>query len=292
MFLVSRIKSVIRRLAKKTFRKFQRTVPIYVPVLQCDWLRGRAALITGGTSGIGFAIAEAFLRSGASVVITGRNEERLNAARERLSKISGNAHVFGIVMDNADVASIEAGFKKALTLPLPSQLDILVNNAGVGLGSFGSTSESDYDAVLDTNLKGAYFLSQEFAKRAKQNRFRGNILNVCSSSSLRPANSPYVLSKWGLRALTLGLAKMLLPYGVVVNGIAPGPTATPMLIKDSTETGIDLSANPSGRYATAAEIANIATILVSDFGRMIVGDIIYVGGGAGTITLDDMNYVF
>lgn len=292
MFLVSRIKSVIRRLAKKTFRKFQHTVPIHVPILQCDWLRGRAALITGGTSGIGFAIAEAFLRSGASVVITGRNEERLNAARERLSKISGNAHVFGIVMDNADVASIEAGFKKALTLPLPSQLDILVNNAGIGLGSFGSTSESDYDAVLDTNLKGAYFLFQEFAKRAKQNRSRGNILNVCSSSSLRPANSPYVLSKWGLRALTLGLAKMLLPYGVVVNGIAPGPTATPMLIKDSTETGIDLSANPSGRYATAAEIANLATILVSDFGRMIVGDIIYVGGGAGTITLDDMNYVF
>lgn len=292
MFFVSRIKSVIRRLAKKTSRNFQRTVPIYVPVLQCDWLRGRAALITGGTSGIGFAIAEAFLRSGASVVITGRHEERLHAARERLSKISGNAHVFSIVMDNSNVASIEVGFKKALTLPLPSQLDILVNNAGVGLGSFGSTSESDYDTVLDTNLKGAYFLSQEFAKHAKQNRFRGNILNVCSSSSLRPANSPYVLSKWGLRALTLGLAKMLLPYGVVVNGIAPGPTATPMLIKDSTETGIDLNANPSGRYATAAEIANLATILVSDFGRMIVGDIIYVGGGAGTITFDDMKYVF
>lgn len=235
--MLSRIKRILRRNAKKLFRKFQRTVPVCVPVIQCDWLKGRAALITGGTSGIGFATAEAFLRSGASVVITGRRESRLNDARERLAKVAGAERVACVVMDSADVVSIDAGFEKIITLPLPSKIDILVNNAGVAKGCFGNMKEADYDTVLNTNLKGAYFLSQRFANYLKENRSRGNILNICSSSSLRPANSPYTLSKWGLRGLTLGLAKTLIPHGIVVNGLAPGPTATPMLIKEEMGGG-------------------------------------------------------
>ncbi len=235
--MLARIKRILRRNAKKLFRKFQRTVPVCVPVIQCDWLKGRAALITGGTSGIGFATAEAFLRSGASVVITGRSESRLNDARERLAKIAGAERIACVVMDSADVSSIDAGFEKIITLPLPSKINILVNNAGVAKGCFGNMRETDYDMVLNTNLKGAYFLSQHFANYLKENRSRGNILNICSSSSLRPANSPYTLSKWGLRGLTLGLAKTLIPHGIVVNGLAPGPTATPMLIKEEMGGG-------------------------------------------------------
>jgi len=290
--MLARIKRILRRNAKKLFRKFQRTVPVCVPVIQCDWLKGRAALITGGTSGIGFATAEAFLRSGASVVITGRSESRLNDARERLAKIAGAERVACVVMDSADVSSIDAGFEKIIALPLPSKINILVNNAGVAKGCFGNMREADYDMVLNTNLKGAYFLSQRFANYLKENRSRGNILNICSSSSLRPANSPYTLSKWGLRGLTLGLAKTLIPHGIVVNGLAPGPTATPMLIKEEMGGGIDLESNPSGRYATAEEIANAALFLVSDCGRMVVGDVLFMTGGAGTITFDDMNYSF
>lgn len=120
---------------------------------------------------------------------------------------------------------------------------------------------------------------------------KANILNIASSSSLRPAISPYTLSKWGIRGLTLGLAKSLIPYNIVVNALAPGPTATPMLLPQSSES-IDLPTSPANRYATADEIANMAVMLVSDIGRMIIGDCIYMTGGAGVITYDDMSYEF
>ena len=283
----SAIKFVLNQIQPKTIIRAN-----IVQLAPSELLKGRCALITGGTSGIGFAIAQAFLNAGASVCITGRRESRLNDARERLAKVAGAERVACVVMDSADVVSIDAGFEKIITLPLPSKIDILVNNAGVAKGCFGNMKEADYDTVLNTNLKGAYFLSQRFANYLKENRSRGNILNICSSSSLRPANSPYTLSKWGLRGLTLGLAKTLIPHGIVVNGLAPGPTATPMLIKEEMGGGINLKSNPSGRYATAEEIANAALFLVSDCGRMVVGDVLFMTGGAGTITFDDMNYSF
>ena len=114
-------------------------------------------------------------------------------------------------------------------------------------------------------------------------------MNICSSSSVRPATTAYTLSKWGIRGYTVGLAKQLIKHGIVVNGLAPGPTATPMLIKD-VSNNYSLPNNPSQRYATPDEIANMAVILTSGMGRMIVGDIIYMTGGAGVITVDDINY--
>ena len=124
----------------------------------------------------------------------------------------------------------------------------------------------------------------------KVNNIQGNILNIASSSSLRPGNSPYILSKWGVRSLTLGMAKTLIPYGIVVNGLAPGPTNTPMLFKDDYD-GIELSSNPSGRYGTSEEVANLAVILVSSLGRLIVGDTLFMTGGAGVLTFDDVEYL-
>ena len=125
----------------------------------------------------------------------------------------------------------------------------------------------------------------------KDNHVEGNILNIASSSALRPAISAYTLSKWGIRGLTLGLAKALSPYGITVNGLAPGPTATPMLLGDDTEN-ITNNGNPIGRYALPEEIANMAVILTSTMGKTIVGDIVYMTGGAGLITYEDMDYSF
>lgn len=281
----------VRKTLKKVFNHFKKKIPVYIPVLNGNLLEGRSALITGGTSGIGFAIAESFLRNGAKVVITGRSIQRVMAACKKLEDIdpSFKGRIKGIEMNSTIVDSFNSCFEKALSL-CDGKFDILVNNAGIGKGSFSSVTEEDFDSVIDTNLKGAYFLSRVFASYMKGKNYQGNILNVSSSSSLRPADSPYVLSKWGIRGLTLGLAKLLSPYGIVVNAIAPGPTATSMLVESKDD--LTLESSPEGRYATPEEIANLATVLVSNMGRMVVGDTLYVTGGAGLITFDDIKYNF
>ena len=170
------------------------------------------------------------------------------------------------------------------------RIDIFVNNAGINEGKlFPNTSEEDFDRVVETNLKGMYFISQEIVKYMVNNKIEGNILNITSSSSLRPGVSPYIISKWGERSLTLGMAKKYLQYGIVVNGLAPGSTLTPMLKKDK-ENDLNLDYSPCKRYVAPEEIGNIATVLVSGMGRMIVGDTVYATGGAGVITYDDTTY--
>lgn len=261
------------------------------PVLYGSLLDERAALVTGGTSGIGLAIAEAFARNGAAVAITGRSQERIDFAIQKIrSKIEG-ARIVGLVLDNS--TSDEAAFARALDeaeSALGCPLDALVNNAGViAGGSVPNTEMVGFDLTVATNLRGPFFLSQVFARRLIEARRTGNILNVCSSSSLRPAISPYTVSKWGLRGLTMGLAKSLIPHGIVVNGIAPGPTATPMLMADGDDNLVHPGV-PAGRYATAEEIANMSVVLVSDLSRMVVGDIVYMTGGCGNLTYEDMDY--
>lgn len=261
-----------------------------VTIAPNELLKGRKALITGGTSGIGYAIASAFLRSGATVIITGRTEQRLENSLRHLAEENTSAkdRISFVVMDNKEVSSFRTLFDSH---PILKEIDILVNNAGVLGGNISKATEEDYDNILATNLKGTFFLSQLVARNMKAWGIKGNILNIASSSSLRPAASAYTISKWGIRGLTLGLAKVLAPYGITVNGLAPGPTATPMLIKGEI-TEITHDELPIGRYAMPEEIANMAVILTSEMGRMIVGDIVYMTGGAGLITLDDTYYQF
>ena len=187
---------------------------------------------------------------------------------------------------------MEEKWKDALQYSRTNRIDIVVNNAGVLGTSFGRTTEEDYEMVMQTNLRGTYFLSQIAAHYMKDNGIQGNILNVASSSSLRPAASVYTLSKWGIRGLTKGMARVLTKYGITVNGIAPGPTATPMLQKEMKGDSLYHPKSLTGRYATPEEIANLAVVLVSGMGRMIVGDIIYATGGAGIVTNEDMNFSF
>lgn len=256
-----------------------------------ELLKGRVALITGGTSGIGFEIAKAFIRAGASVIITGRNNDKIKNACTLIEKEMGRSEsIYGLELDNTRVDTFKDAFEKALSVK--GKIDILVNNAGILGCSFGSGTGAEFSAVIDTNLKGVFFLSQLVAHYMKDNKIKGNILNIASSSSLRPAASAYTLSKWGIRGLTLGMARMLTPHGIVVNGLAPGPTATPMLMPNGVKDNIALESNLTGRFALPGEIANMAVILVSDMSRMIVGDIVYMTGGAGNITNEDMNYDF
>lgn len=260
--------------------KEEKIQPIIVPVEKEKLLDGKVALITGGTSGIGLAVAQAFQNAGAKVIITGTNQQKLEIA---LKKMEGGGK--GLLIDVRDTEHLPDKVKEAEALFEENRIDILVNSAGVVVKhDFWGIDEKEYDRIMDTNAKGTFFMSQAVGKAMIEKQIKGHILNVTSSSALRPAWTPYQMSKWAVRGLTLGLADTLLPYGIVVNAIAPGPTATPMLGK-TEGSSISEPNNPSKRYAMPEEIASMAVYMVSDAGRMIVGDTVYMTGGSGTITL-------
>ena len=282
----------IRSYVKRNLTKlFNRVHTVKIPMYEGELLKGKTALITGGTSGIGYAIAQAYLKHGANVIITGRKKEKIDKVVKELSELREENKIYGIEMDASKIDEIEQNFNKMLELIENKNIDILVNNAGICIGkNIGDTSIDDYEKLLKTNLEAPYFLSQVVCNYMKDNKIKGNILNILSSSSLRPAVKPYTLSKWGLRGLTVGMAKKFIEYGIVVNGIAPGPTATPMLNVEEEKEGIYLNSSPIKRYILPEEIANLAVFMVSDMGKAIVGDIVYMTGGAGTVTVDDISY--
>ena len=264
--------------------KEQKMVPIPAPINTDALLQGKVALITGGSGGIGFAMGQAFLRHGAKVILAGTNEERLQSYIHRLSSEMENPCARSLLINVLDTASLPDKVAKAAALFPENRIDILVNSAGVVAHSgFLEMSEQEYDSIMDVNAKGAFFMSQAVSKFMIENQVKGHILNVTSSSALRPAWGPYQMSKWAVRGFTLGLADTLLPYGIVVNAIAPGPTATPMLGKREGDSICNVE-SPCGRYAMPSEIAELAAFMVSGMGDLIVGDTFYMTGGSGTIT--------
>ena len=285
---------MIKSMLKKVIKKFQKIEkkPVYIPVLYGNLLKNKIVLITGGTGGIGFAIAACCLNNGSKVIITGRNNDKVQRACAKLREDVQNSYsgnIKGLVLDLQNVGDFENILSVAIGLFEEKRIDVLVNNAGVMTGDhIGNTDERSFDEVINTNLKGTYFLSQVFSNYLIRNNIKGNILNISSSSGIRPSVSPYMLSKRGEIGLTLGLAKKLISHEIVVNGIAPGPTATDMLL--SNKENIKHPSSPAGRYSTPEEIANMAVFLISDMGRMIVGETIYMTGGSGNLTLDDMYY--
>lgn len=257
-----------------------------------EMLKGRTALVTGGTSGIGYEVAKAYINAGARVVITGRNEEKVKKSCEVIDKeVSRKGNIFGIVMNNTDVKSMPSKLQDIERVLGTGHIDILVNNAGVVGGEVKDCTEELYNTILDTNLKGTFFLSKLVARYWVDNQIEGNILMMGSSSSLRPATSAYSLTKNALYGFTKGLAKVLAPHGITVNGLAPGPTATPMTMPNGVRDEISFP-NPLGRFVMPGEIANMAVFLVSNMGRSIIGDMVFMTGGSGIVTFDDVKYSF
>lgn len=277
-----KIKSWIHKFIMMT--KEEKIQPIIVPTDKERLLEGKVALITGGSSGIGLAIAQAFIDSGAKVIIAGTNKNKLYSALDELKK-HGEAVSAGMLIDVREVEVLPDKVKEAAALFKENRIDILVNSAGVVTKhNFWKTDEAEYDAIMDTNAKGTFFMSQAVGKFMVEKGIKGHILNVTSSSALRPAWTPYQMSKWAVKGLTLGLADMMIPHGIIVNAIAPGPTATPMLGKEDGDN-IYEPYTPSRRYAMPEELASLAVFMVSGAGDMIVGDTFYMTGGSGTITL-------
>lgn len=255
------------------------TKAINTPVIKGNFLEGKVALVIGGSGGIGSAIAKTFIENGCKVIITGTNEEKMS------SFINSNNpdYVKSVLLNTSHISEIKSAILKAHELFGP--ISIMVYSAGVHCkDTFGKIKESTWDNVMNVNLKGMYFSCQYFSEYLIENNIKGHILNIGSASSGKPGWTPYEISKCGVKSLTLGFADKLVQKGIVVNSIAPGPVATPML--HMTNDNITWEGNPSGRMCTPEEIANIAVMMVSSMGDMIVGDTYYVSGGSGTICID------
>lgn len=264
----------IRRIVKRLFCLLVRKEKFAVPsiVYNNKLLEGRLALVSGGTSGIGLEIARAFLKTGAKVVISGSSETKLNKALDSLQ----HENLRGIIMDVAKPAEMNASIEKAASLFPGMKISILVNSAGVTQKcSFYDLSEKEYDKIMEINVKGVYFLSRSVSKYMIENGVKGNILNISSSSALKPAFNAYQLSKWAIRGFTVGLAEQLAPYGITVNAIAPGKTFTSMMVVEN-ETNMNCESQPCGRYIDPKEVANLAVFMCSNCGSMIMGDTIYM----------------
>ena len=274
-----KIKNFIR------FLKQKELVPVATPIDSNKLLERKIAFITGGSSGIGYAIANEFIKNGCKVVLGGRNESRLNECLEKLENSYGGGTVHALAIDVTDIPALPGKVEEALNLFEEHRIDILVNSAGlVSHSDFFNMTEEEYDSIMDTNVKGTYFLSRCVGNNMIENGIKGHILNITSSSALRPGWTPYQLSKWAVRGFTIGLAELMQPYGIVVNAIAPGPTATPMLGQKEGDT-LYCEDFPLKRYEMPEEIAALAVYLASPLGNVVVGDTMYATGGSGILDL-------
>lgn len=259
--------------------KARQIISVSHPTNLSQILEGKVALITGGSGGIGFAIAKSFVESGCKVIISGTNKEKLEGCCSKLGKNSKY-----IVLNLLNTKEINEKVNEASKIF--GKIDILVNSAGIHstkmINDFLEVSEEEYDSIMGINLKGTFFICQAIGNYMIENKIKGHILNISSSVALEPAWTPYRLSKWGMKGFTLGLADKLLQYGIIVNAIAPGSTATNMLgFKEGNS--IFTEDNRVGRYVMPDEIATYAKLMVSDLGNMIVGDTLYIAGGRGII---------
>ncbi len=269
--MLDKIKSFIRHFRKQVIKQ-----PIYVVKSPKTLLDGKVGIVTGGSSGIGAAIAKAMTDAGCTVYIIGRDKRKLENASKQI----------GCQYMQLDITDISATEKAIEELCSVSKIDILVNSAGVhGNDLFGYVTEATFDSVINTNVKALYFISQAVANQMIKKDIKGHILNVSSASSLKPSWTPYEISKRAVNGITLGMAHKLIGHGIVVNGIAPGPTATNML-NGLEKNNLNWNGNPSGRVSTPEEIAALALFMVSGQGDSIVGDTFFMTGGSGTICID------
>ena len=237
-------------------------------------LQGKKILITGGSAGIGLAIARKCLKEGAAVVITGRNKMRMDAALRDLN----SPNVSGLIWDVGEIGMLEEKLSRVSDL-LGGFPDVLVNNAGMLIRKgFYGVDERIWDETYAVNSKAVFFLCQAMAREWKNSTKLQKILNIASSGSVLGATYPYRMTKWDVAGLTEGLGRLLSPCGIIVNGIAPGRTATAMLNREGENNYYD-DKQPVERLGLPEEIAELAVFLISDATNYIVGQTIFCDGG-------------
>jgi 3-oxoacyl-[acyl-carrier protein] reductase len=237
-------------------------------------LSGKVAIVTGGSSGIGKAIAERFAEDGAIVVVNySKSSEKAQQVVAAIQAKGGKAVVF-----QADMSRVpEARRLVSGTVKQFGRLDILVNNAGRFMPkSLAETTESDFDEVMALNARGPYFAMQEAANVLKDG---GRIVNISTGGTHLsfPGATAYLGSKGALEQYTKGLAQELAPRGITVNTVSPGFTETGMMTEDYRLIGMQMS--PLKRLGLPIDIAEVVAFLVSDEARWLTGQNIQAGGG-------------
>lgn len=184
-------------------------------------LTGQTAFITGATSGFGARFAEVLSDAGAKVVITGRRVERLHPLKTKIENKGGQA--VALRLDVTDVAGVRACVDAAEREAGP--IGILVNNAGLNVqASASALSESDYDTIMDTNVKGAFFVAQTVGQRMVDHKIQGRIVNIASIGAMQPLPGlvAYSMSKAAVAMMTKGLAREWARHHIAVNAMCPG----------------------------------------------------------------------
>ncbi len=240
-------------------------------------LEGKTALVTGGSRGIGYAIAEAFVEAGARVVISARGEEALNEAARRLGP-----NAIAIPCDVADPEAVRALVGQASRLGL---VDVLVNNAGVSpfYKRVEHTTAEEFDLLLGVNLRGAWCCSVEVATRLFEAGRPGSVINVSSVLGLHPdeRQGAYGVTKAGLIHMARVCALEWADRGVRVNALAPGWTESALTeALFESRHGPRLKGDvPLGHFATPEDVAGAALYLASDASSYVTGAVIAIDGG-------------
>lgn len=241
-------------------------------------LRGKTAVVTGGSRGIGLAVVRRFLEEGASVALCGSREETARNAVDAILAETPDAPVMGIWPDVTSEAALEGAFRSVAERF--GGLDVVVNNAGISQSTpLDKYTPEEFDAIIDLNVKGVLNGCQAAARVMGEG---GSIINTSSMVAKmgQPSGVGYPMSKFAVNGITVSLARELGPRGIRVNAVAPGVTATDMVAALPEEMIKPIAAAiPLRRVATPEDVANAFVFLASDLAAYVTGEVLAVDGG-------------
>jgi len=245
-------------------------------------LDGKVALVTGSGQGIGQAIAIRLAQDGADIIVDDRKiGESAQETADAITKLGRRVHLF-----QGDLANPDDN-RRLVTEGVAAlgKIDILVNNAGVERrADFWDVTEADFDFVLNINLRGTFFVTQDFVRHLLDTKRPGRVINISSVHEELPFPhfSTYCASKGGLKMLCRDLAVELGPYGITINNIAPGAIETPInakLMSDPSLMKALVTQIPLGRLGQPGDVSGLAAFLASDEAAYVTGSTFFVDGG-------------
>jgi NAD(P)-dependent dehydrogenase (short-subunit alcohol dehydrogenase family) len=249
-------------------------------------LNGRVVLVTGASGGLGAHFAQVLARNGAHVVMAARRRGALEAGAQAIRDAGGKASV--VQCDVTSVAAVEAAVTAVYAEV--GGIDVLVNNSGIAKTHMAiDVTEPDWDQILDTNLKGPFLLSGAVARRWRDAKRRGNIVNIASITGLRQSVGilPYAVSKAGLIQMTKVMALEWARFGIRVNALAPGYVETDMNRDElASDAGVAMIRRiPQRAVGQPQDLDGALLLLVSDDSRYMTGSVLVIDGGHTVNTL-------